>query len=184
MSDTFLIFAVGVIGIGIGFALGMLVNSLRSPQSDFKAQFLPGNNVESKPRPDSPGREASIAQPALAPSRNMLPSQDQSPVKRLSMNPLDTFARALQPASHPTNPYARSIAEQIDEILQEMLSESPLQSRAIRLLELPQKGMVVMVGLDQYAGIDAVPNEEIRRLIRSAVSEWERRVSEDKSVNT
>jgi hypothetical protein len=36
--------------------------------------------------------------------------------------------------------------------------------------------MVVMVGLDQYAGVDDVPDAEIRALIHSAVTEWERRV--------
>ena len=184
MSDTFLILAVGVIGIGIGFALGMLVNSLRSPQSDSKAQEVPGIQAEGKPKPDLPGKKAPPAQTTQESLSDVQPSQDQSPLKRPSMNPLDAFTRALQPVSQPTHPFARSIAEQVDEILQEMLMDSPLRSRAIRLLELPQKGMVVMVGLDQYAGVDAVPDEEIHSLIRSAVAEWERRVSEDETVNT
>jgi hypothetical protein len=37
--------------------------------------------------------------------------------------------------------------------------------------------MVVMVGLNQYDGVEAVPDEEIRNLIRSAVAEWEERAS-------
>jgi len=71
----------------------------------------------------------------------------------------------------------RSIAAQIDDILQEKLKDSPLAGRAIRLMELPNRGMVVMVGLNQYDGVEAVPDEEIRNLIRSAVAEWEERAS-------
>jgi len=41
-------------------------------------------------------------------------------------------------------------------------------------MELPNKGLVVMVGLDQYDRVEDVPNPEIRNLIRIAVEEWER----------
>jgi hypothetical protein len=91
---------------------------------------------------------------------------------------VNLLARALQSEVRSPQPPPMSIAAQIDEILQEKLETSPLNSKAIRLLELPGKGMVVMVGLDQYEGVDAVPDEEIQNLIRSAVAEWERRVSE------
>jgi len=97
---------------------------------------------------------------------------------RPTVSPVDVFARAFQGDVKTPQPPPRSIAAQIDEILQEMLVDSPLNASAIRLLELPGKGMVVMVGLDQYDGVDAVPDVEIRNLIRKAVAEWERRVSE------
>jgi hypothetical protein len=35
--------------------------------------------------------------------------------------------------------------------------------------------MVVMVGLDQYEGVEDVPDEVIRQFIREAVKEWETR---------
>jgi hypothetical protein len=44
-------------------------------------------------------------------------------------------------------------------------------------MEFPNKGMVVLIGLDQYEGIDAVPDENIRALLRAAVAEWEARVA-------
>ncbi len=88
-------------------------------------------------------------------------------------NPLDVFARALRPdAPHASTP-ASSIAAQIDEILQEKLAGLPDEKRAIRLMELPGKGMVVMVGLDHYDGVDAVPDPEVQNLIRECVREWE-----------
>jgi len=33
-----------------------------------------------------------------------------------------------------------------------------------------------MVGLDQFAGVDEVPDADVRALIRESVEEWERRV--------
>jgi hypothetical protein len=87
--------------------------------------------------------------------------------------PLDVIARTISPPPPRPAPPARSIAAQIDEILQDKLANSPLKSRGIRLLELPQKGMVVMIGLDQYDGVNAVPDDEIRTLLRACVEEWE-----------
>ncbi len=98
--------------------------------------------------------------------------------KRPRMNPVDVLARALSSDVGVPPPPAKSIVAQIDEILQELLKGTAQENRGIRLMELPGKGMVVMVGLNQYQGVDEVPDEEIRGLIRSAVSEWENRVSQ------
>ena len=68
-------------------------------------------------------------------------------------------------------------AKRAAELTGQMLAGQALEKRAIRLLELPGKGMVVAVGLEQYDGIDAVPDPEIRSLIREAVADWERRAS-------
>lgn len=69
-----------------------------------------------------------------------------------------------------------SIVRQIDEILQKKLRASALENKAVRLIELPNKGMVVMVGTQQYDSVEAVPHEEIRSLIRESVREWESHV--------
>ncbi len=184
MSDTFLIIAIGVIGIGIGFAVGLLVNSLRKPQRDIDQQELPKTSSMTKPNLRQQSSIQGPAQVTIDRADQVLHPQDQVSVKRPSMNPVEVFTRALQPQVQPKHPFTRSIAEQVDEILQEMLETSPLHSKAIRLLELPQRGMVVMIGLDQYQGVDAVPDEEVRSIIRAAVAEWERRVSEDSIVET
>jgi hypothetical protein len=77
------------------------------------------------------------------------------------------------PAYKPPFIEAKTIVAQIDEILQDMLVNTPMADRKIRLLEMPNQGVVVKVGLDQYPGIEAVPDQEIRNLIRQAVSTWE-----------
>jgi hypothetical protein len=99
-----------------------------------------------------------------------------------SINTVDVLARVLQPELKAPEPPPLSIAAQIDEILQEMLQSSPLASRLIRLIELPSKGVAVMVGLDRYESVEAVPDEDIRQMIRRC-SRVERRVRARKKKN-
>ncbi len=66
-----------------------------------------------------------------------------------------------------------SIVEQVDEVLQELLESSPLKGKNIRLTELPNKGVTVWVGNEYYDGINAVPDEDVKRIIRQAVMKWE-----------
>jgi hypothetical protein len=68
-----------------------------------------------------------------------------------------------------------SMVEQVDLILQEMQADLPIQSSRIKLVDDMQHGIVVWIGLEHYAGIDNIPSEEGRKLVRSAVAEWERR---------
>lgn len=101
--------------------------------------------------------------------------------EKVSLNPVEMFARAFKSDGPPPPP--KSIAAQVDEIVQEMLDQpemqnSSLRTKGIRLMELPGKGMVVMVGLEQYAGVEDVPDAEVKQLLKAAVAEWERR-SED-----
>lgn len=98
------------------------------------------------------------------------------PAIKVSMNPIDLFAKAIQSEVKPVNAAPKSIVAQIDAILQEKLEGTPMEKRGIRLVELPGKPMVVVVGLDQFEGVDDVPDEEIRNLIRSSAKEWENRL--------
>jgi hypothetical protein len=69
----------------------------------------------------------------------------------------------------------KSIVGQINTILHEMLEGTPLEERGISLIEDMRKGVIVNIGLSRYEGIDSVPDPEIKKVIRSAVAEWERR---------
>lgn len=99
-----------------------------------------------------------------------VPSLDGSSPSRLGI--IDWLAQAVQPRASVSEP-PKSIAMQVDEILQRKLQEKGWQQRSIRLLELPNKGMVVMVGLHQYPTVEAVPDPEIQAILRAAVREWE-----------
>ena len=94
---------------------------------------------------------------------------------RSSYNPVSMFANALE-ADVPVKTSApQSMVAQVDAILQEKIIEAKMQKWAVRLTEFPTRGMVVLVGLEQYDGIDEVPYERVRKIIRASVAEWERR---------
>jgi hypothetical protein len=63
---------------------------------------------------------------------------------------------------------------QIEDILQDMIAGTPLAQRGIHVMEDPIRGVVVQDGLKNYEGIDAVPDPEVKGIIRSAVQEWEK----------
>ncbi len=71
-------------------------------------------------------------------------------------------------------PVVRSIVQQIDDILQEKVTHSPLANTGIKLQETPQ-GVLVWVGSQSYQGVDMLPEGEAKALINAAVREWERR---------
>jgi hypothetical protein len=83
------------------------------------------------------------------------------------------LADVLQPTVKKEAPL--SIVQQIDVILQEMLPGTPYENQKIYLVEDPKKGVIVRVGTDVYEGVNAVPEGEIKKLLRAAVAEWERR---------
>ncbi len=90
-----------------------------------------------------------------------------SPAVHVNVTPVEEPAAAPAPL--------RSIALQIDDVLQEMLETSPLKSRGISLREGPDHSVIVWVGAQTYAGIEDVPDPEIKSLLRAAVEEWQRR---------
>lgn len=96
-----------------------------------------------------------------------------------SFSLLSALGRALQPDTSKVPVTQKSIAAQIDEILQEMLAGTHLAHKGVRLMELPDKGMVVLVGLEQYPGVDEVPDPQVRQAIRDAVAAWENQVAPD-----
>jgi hypothetical protein len=70
----------------------------------------------------------------------------------------------------------RTMVSQIDEILQVKLADANMQKWAVRLADFPDKGMVVLVGMEQYEFVDEVPYERVRNIVTESVAEWERRV--------
>ena len=123
-----------------------------------------------------PTRDGQAHSPAIVSSKSgiqTVPEDEKQP--KVSFNPFVVLARAVTSDIPKDVVTQKSIAAQIDEILQEKLALSPLEDRAIRLMELPERGVVVLVGLDTYDGINDVPDPEIKALLRACVTEWENR---------
>jgi hypothetical protein len=66
----------------------------------------------------------------------------------------------------------RSMVEEINDILQELLVDSPHADKAVRLMEGPGGMARVLIGIDSYSTED-VPDDEIKSLIKQAVAQWE-----------
>jgi RNase P protein component len=109
--------------------------------------------------------------------RDAVYSMPEDRPQAMLLNPVDSIAKALQADVPQSTADPHNIAELINEVLQEKLKKSHLKDRGIRLMEFPGKGMVVLVGLDQYDGIDDVPDVEIRSVLQEAVVDWEARTS-------
>jgi hypothetical protein len=100
--------------------------------------------------------------------------EDQtSQVKPVSTQFTDVVSGILKPASTQTTEF-KSIAMQIDEILQEMIANTPFEKRGISVNDAPDHGVMVTLDGKEYPGVKDVPDEEVRGLIRSAVVEWEK----------
>ncbi len=68
-----------------------------------------------------------------------------------------------------------SIVAMIDEVLQKKLESSPLAGRRIRLEEGSVGEVIVFVGANRYSGVDAVPDEDIKAIIKDAIADWNRK---------
>jgi hypothetical protein len=126
----------------------------------------------------APIAPADIVHPALQSASAAEAAYSVKPVKA---NLLDAYARTRTSGVLPIASQAsafKSITAQIDDILQRKLLEDPLGqkvSAAGRKICLSESldGVVVEMGVDKYLGVDAVPDEDVRLLIRQAVAEWE-----------
>ena len=70
---------------------------------------------------------------------------------------------------------ALSMVQQIDEILQLKLVNTPLAGLGIKIQESPGGGVMVMVGLKKYEGVGDVPDPAIKAVLQAAVAEWEKK---------
>jgi len=122
--------------------------------------------------------QASITKEELTILRSITEKELAPSITPPSMDIADVISSAITPEiikEVPTG--SKSIALQVDEILQEKLHTSPLNTHTIRLIELPGKSLIVIVDDTQYDGVSEIPDPEIRQIIRDSVAEWERRIS-------
>jgi hypothetical protein len=119
-----------------------------------------------------PAESAPMEQKSELPSAFIVPELPDE-VKPVSTQISDVVGGILNPAPAPTTEF-KSIAMQIDEILQEMIANTPFEERGISVNDAPDHGVMVTLDGNKYPGVKDVPDEEVRNLIRSAVVEWEK----------
>ncbi len=158
------------------------------PASSPPSATVPPSADQTPPRPASPSPGAVPGSaPVSSPTTSTPPRPDSPPSRDLpgSQPVSEPVLRPARPVSPIPSPLFESeqhkpatnlsIVEEINTILQARLAASPLAHRSIRLQESPQGGVIVWVGLQKFAGIDEVPDPEIRAILRAAIEEWERR---------
>lgn len=101
-------------------------------------------------------------------------AESMQEIKPVSTQLPDMVGGFLTPTPKPDTEI-KSIASQINDILQEQLVGTPLASRGITVNEGHDRGVMVTLDGKQYQGVMDVPDDDVRRAIRAAVLEWETR---------
>ena len=133
--------------------------------------FLEGGQpAQAAPRPAPVSPPVSSSAPLTPAEQAMFANLTQPKVEpvpaRISLIPKKKSER---PAA------ALSMVQQIDEILQLKLVDTPLAGQGIKIQEAPGGGVMVMVGLKKYEGVADVPDPAIKAVLQAAVAEWEKK---------
>jgi hypothetical protein len=98
--------------------------------------------------------------------------ESEQEVKPVSTDLPDVVGGLLNPSPQPAATF-KSIAMQINDILQTQIAGTELESRGITLTDGPNHGVMVTMDGEKYNGVMEVPDEAVRNAIRAAVQEWE-----------
>jgi len=140
-------------------------------------------------RPWLENKPAPAVTTAPSPSPSIAPVQDKpvpAPVMPVPTPPPLQPSPAIAPGASVNNAQDKkkddkaeatptSMVGQINMILQARIANTVFATRGITIMETPSGGVNVFVGIDRYEGIEAVPDEEIKAVIRAAIAEWEKK---------
>jgi hypothetical protein len=135
-----------------------------------------------------PWIDASAPKPSAPPQPVLSPTPPSTAIAANISQPVSTpipapfsmsnISKAIAPVLIPPakkEEAPTSMVGQIDAILQIHLANSPLANRAIRLMESPEGGVVVIVGLTKYNSVGDVSDPQVQAMIRAAIAEWEKK---------
>jgi hypothetical protein len=151
----------------VGYFIGLAEAYIKQKSKDNKKAL---EEKEASTVLPPPGLQVATTIPGL-PLDQAGPEQ---PKTEPALIPPVTPASLVPPILDKTVKSGNSMVFQINEILQTHLAGTPLANQGIRLQEALHGGVLVYIGLEKYEGIDAVPNPEIKDLIRQSVAEWEK----------
>lgn len=134
--------------------------------------ILYGYQGEYISKQDLPDSILALLKPIEEKPRKKPPSSDED-------KEVDLPAQEVVPPEEVEEPEVKplSLISEIDDILQEKLSDSPLSEKGIKLTENHKKEITIWVGLESYAAIDDVPDPEIQAIIKESVQDWENQKS-------
>jgi hypothetical protein len=151
--------------------------SLATPE----AQAADSASIESTTSPEEQAIDEFLTATAEPKSAEIFPgytppfeAESIPEIKPVSTQLPDLVGGFLTPTPKP-DAEIKSIASQINDILQEQLVGTSLASRGITVNDGHDRGVMVTLDGKQYEGVMDVPDEEVRRAIRAAVLEWETR---------
>ncbi len=139
--------------------------------------WIDGKTVASPtppPIPMAPSLPPAVASNLPSPPAASAPVGTQPAALRLNIGRgfrslLESDVKKPEPLKVP------SIVGMIDEVLQKKLESSPLAGKRIRLEEGEVGEVIVFVGAVRYSGVDAVPDEDIKAIIRAAIADWDKK---------
>jgi hypothetical protein len=146
---------------------------LRKVVSEFYRWLGPDELSKQKASRTSQPKQSGNLESVQIQSNRMTPKGENSP--NMNSGSANQSIQSSMPDVNPSPLFSQSMVSQVDAILQEKIHRAGMEKWAIRLTEFPQRGMVIMVGLEQYESIDEVPYEQARNIIRKSITEWEQR---------
>lgn len=112
----------------------------------------------------------------IAASHTIRSVSDNENSSQPKINPMRGLRSILNnDVKSPTEKKGLSIVEMIDEVLQLKLAVSPFSDKNIHLEEGSQGEVIVHIGPQRFAGINEVADPEIQKIIKTAISDWERK---------
>ena len=117
---------------------------------------------------------ASMALPPRAASApaSRATTNEPPPLPKPTMNPFKQMAVLREMAKIPPTP-TMTIAEQIDAVLQDHIEGTPLKERGIRMRPGPRGDAIFDLDGASYTGVEELPDEDVRGVVRAAIAEWE-----------
>ena len=124
------------------------------------------------PSPQGTSLSDRLSQVAAAPTAQPTPPSSPAPAQKQVPAPKPA-APVPDDEDDKGKSAPQSIVAQIDAVLQARLAGTPLADRGIRLQESIDGGVLVWVGVNKFEGVDDVPDDEIKAVIRGAITQWE-----------
>ena len=159
------------------------VQKPQTPPTEPKSPPASPPTPESAPRPKPSPKPRAEAPPLSGPGGQLAPEQAAEALRRLEALKARSKRRAedRQPKLSATPGLSSmmpriDLAKEIGAIVDEMQAQAPqLQGRSIRLHNTASGGIQFAIDGIVYEDVNDIPSELVRKLIKAATREWERR---------